>query len=152
MNLANRIWGIIICGVGVFYLVEGFSLPSAAIGDPLGPLVFPTILGFSFIACGVYLAVRPGPRPARRVLIPNLFVQILILFGLLLLYSFGMAWMGYPIATFLFVFIAAFLMGERSWGKGVVISAALSAGIFLLFIRVLSIPLPPGFLKILGFE
>ncbi len=152
MNLANRIWGIIICGVGVFYLVEGFTLPPAAIGDPLGPLVFPTILGFSFIACGVYLAVRPGPRPAQPAIIRNLFVQILILFALLLLYAFSMGWMGYPIATFLFVVIAASLMGEKSRSKGVVFSAVLSAGIFLLFIWVLNIPLPPGFLKILGFE
>jgi putative tricarboxylic transport membrane protein len=152
MRVGNRVWGIIISGIGVFYLIEGFSLPSAAIGDPLGPLTFPTILGVSMVACGVYLAVRPGPRTTQPILVRNSFQQVLILFALLILYSSSISWMGYPLSTFLFVLIGAFLMGERSWAKGVLISAVFSTGIFFLFVRVLTIPLPLGFLKNLGFQ
>ncbi len=152
MRLGNRIWGIILCGVGIFYLIEGINLPPAAIGDPLGPLVFPTILASSMIACGVYLAIRPGPRTDQPVLSRRTFPQVLILFALLVLYSAAIPWMGYLLSTSVFVFIAAFLMGERSWVKGAVISAIFSAGVFFLFVRVLTIPLPPGFLEILGLK
>jgi putative tricarboxylic transport membrane protein len=152
MNLGNRIWGIGICGVGIFYLIEGLSLPPAAIGDPLGPLTFPTILGSSFIACGVYLALRPGPRPSQPILVRHSFQQVLILFALLFLYSISISWAGYLFSTFLFVLIAAFLMGEKSWAKGFIFSAVFSAGLFFLFIRVLTIPLPLGILKSLGFR
>jgi len=152
MNLGNRVWGIILCAVGIYYLIEGINLPPAAIGDPLGPLVFPTILGSSMIACGVYLAVRPGPRTKQPVLSRRTFPQVLILFALLLLYSGAISWMGYLFSTSTFFFFTAFLMGERSWVKGVAISAIFSAGIFFLFIRVLTIPLPLGFLETLGWK
>jgi len=152
MRLGNRIWGIVISGIGIFYLIEGFALPPAAIGDPLGPLTFPTILGVSLVACGVCLAVRPGPRTTQPILVRNYFQQVLILFALLILYSASISWMGYLISTFHFVLIGAFLMGERSWAKGVLISAVFSMGIFFLFVRVLTIPLPWGFLKNLGFQ
>jgi putative tricarboxylic transport membrane protein len=152
MNRGNRVWGIIICALGAFYLFEGFNLPPAAIGDPLGPLTFPTILGVSFMACGVYLAIKPGPRPTQPALVHRYFLQVLILFALLLLYSAGISWLGYLLATFLFVLAGAFLMGERSWGKGVLFSAAFSAGMFILFVRGLTIPLPFGIMKMLGFK
>lgn len=152
MRLGNRIWGIILCAVGIFYLIEGIHLPHAAIGDPLGPLVFPSILAASMIACGACLALRPGPRTGQPVLSRRTFPQVLILFALLLLYSAAILWMGYLLSTFVFGFIAAFLMGERSWVKGALISATFSAGIFFLFVRVLMIPLPPGLLEIIGLK
>ena len=152
MRLGNRVWGIILCAVGIYYLIEGINLPPAAIGDPLGPLVFPSLLGSSMIGCGVYLAVRPGPRTSQPVLSRRAFPQVLILFVLLLLYSAAIPWMGYLLSTFVFVFITAFLMGERSWAKGAMISVIFSAGIFFLFIRVLTIPLPMGFLETLGLK
>jgi putative tricarboxylic transport membrane protein len=152
MRLGNRVWGVVICGIGVFYLFEGFSLPPAAIGDPLGPLTFPTILGVSLVGCGVYLVARPGPRTTQPILVRNSFQQVLILFALLILYSASISWMGYLISTFLFVLIGAFLMGERSWAKGILISAVFSTGVFFLFVRILTIPLPLGFLKKIGFE
>ncbi|RPJ43021.1 MAG: tripartite tricarboxylate transporter TctB family protein [Deltaproteobacteria bacterium] len=152
MRLGNRVWGIILCAVGIYYLIEGINLPPAAIGDPLGPLVFPTILGLSMIGCGVWLAVRPGPRTNQPVLSRRTFPQVLLLFALLLLYSAAIPWMGYLFSTSLFVFLTSFLMGERSWFKGVAISVIFSAGIFFLFIRVLTIPLPLGFLETLGWK
>ncbi len=152
MRLGNRVWGIILCAVGIYYLIEGINLPPAAIGDPLGPLVFPTLLGLSMIACGVHLAVRPGPRTDQPVLSRRTFPQVLILFVLLLLYSATIPWMGYLFSTTIFLFITAFLMGERSWLKGAAISVIFSVGVFFLFIRVLTIPLPLGFLETLGFK
>ena len=104
------------------------------------------------MACGVYLAVKPGPRPAQSALVPRYFLQVVILFGMLLLYSGSISWLGYLPATFLFVLAGAFLMGERSWAKGILISAAFSTGVFLLFVRVLTIPLPFGIMKLMGFK
>ena len=119
MRLGNRVWGIVLCAVGIYYLVEGIILPPAAIGDPLGPLAFPTILGLSLIACGVYLAVRPGPRTTQPILSRRTFPQVLILFTLLLLYSAAIPWMGYLFSTSIFrlhhgVSHGRTFLGERS--------------------------------------
>ena len=150
MSSGDRIWGIVILIFGGIYLVEGIRIPLAAFGDPLGARIFPTILGSAMAACGAFLAVQPQPRGAAPVLVRRPFIQVLILCAVLLLYAISLPWLGYFLATFLLVFVAARIMGERSFIRGVVISAAFSAGVFFLFSRVLTIPLPLGLLKALG--
>ena len=150
MTSGDRIWGIVILIFGAVYLTEGIRIPPAAFGDPLGPRIFPTILGISMAACGAYLLIKPEPRGAQPVLVGRSFVQVLILCALLLLYAISLPWLGYLLATFLLVRMAALIMGERSFIRGLLISAAFSAGVFFLFTRVLTIPLPLGFLKTLG--
>ena len=102
-------------------------------------------------ACGAFLAVKPQPRGAQPILVRRSFIQVLILCTLLLLYAISLPWLGYFLATFLLVWMAARIMGELSFIRGVVISAAFSAAVFFLFSRVLTIPLPLGLLKTLGF-
>jgi putative tricarboxylic transport membrane protein len=151
MTSADRIWGIVILIFGGVYLVEGIRIPPAAFGDPLGARIFPTILGSSMAACGAFLAIQPQSRGKQPVLVRRSFIQVLILCALLLLYAISLPWLGYFLATFLLVWMAARIMGERSFIRGVVISAVFSAGVFFLFSRVLTIPLPLGLLKTLGF-
>jgi putative tricarboxylic transport membrane protein len=151
MNSGDRIWGIVILIFGSVYLVEGIRIPSAAFGDPLGARIFPTILGISMAACGAYLAIKPQSRGEQPILVRRSFLQVLILCALLLLYAVSLPWLGYFLATLLLVWMAARIMGERSFIRGVVISALFSAGVFFLFSRVLTIPLPLGLLKTLGF-
>lgn len=147
----DRIWGIVILIFGGAYLVEGVRIPPAAFGDPLGPRIFPTILGASMAACGAFLAIRPEPPGSQPILVRRSFFQVLVLCAVLILYAISLPWLGYLLATFLLVWMAARIMGERSFIKGLVVSAVFSAAVFLLFTRVLTIPLPLGFLKTLGF-
>jgi putative tricarboxylic transport membrane protein len=151
MTSGDRIWGIVILILGGAYLIEGIRIPPAAFGDPLGPRIFPTILGISMAACGAYLLIKPEPRGAQPILVRRPLIQVLILCALLLLYAMSLPWLGYLLATFLLVWMAAILMGDRSFLRGLVISAVFSAGVFFLFTRVLTIPLPLGLLKTLGF-
>ncbi len=150
MISGDRIWGIVILILGGAYLVEGIRIPPAAFGDPLGPRIFPTILGVLMAACGAFLLIKPEPGGAQPILVRRSFIQVLILCALLILYAISLPWTGYLLATFLLVWMAALIMGERSFIQGLVISAAFSAGVFFLFTRVLTIPLPLGFLKTLG--
>ncbi len=151
MTSGDRIWGIVILIFGGVYLIEGFRIPEAVIGDPLGPRIFPTILGCSMAACGAYLIIKPEGGGVQPILVRRSFIQVLFLCALLLLYAIILPWLGYLPATFLLLLIAAMIMGERSFTRGLVISAVFSAGVFLLFTRVLTIPLPLGLLKTLGF-
>jgi putative tricarboxylic transport membrane protein len=151
MISGDRIWGIVILILGGAYLIEGIRIPPAAFGDPLGPRVFPTILGISMAACGAFLLIKPEPRGGQPILVRRPLIQVLILCALLLVYAISLHWLGYLLATFLLVWMAAILMGDRSFIRGLVISAVFSAGVFFLFTRVLTIPLPLGLLKTLGF-
>jgi putative tricarboxylic transport membrane protein len=149
MTRADRIWGMVILLFGGVYLVEGIRIPPAAIGDPLGPRTFPTVLGVVLLVCGAILLCRPQRRKAA-VIERKLFVPVMLLAGLLVAYALSLAWLGYPLATFLFMIIAARMMGERSLAWSLPIAGGFSVGIYLVFTRLLMIPLPPGLLAMVG--
>ena len=149
MTRADRIWGMVILLFGGVYLVEGIRIPPAAIGDPLGPRTFPTVLGVVLLVCGAILLCRPQRRKAA-VIERKLFVPVMLLAGLLVAYALSLAWLGYPLATFLFMIIAARMMGERSLAWSLPIAVGFSVGIYLVFMRLLMIPLPPGLLALVG--
>jgi putative tricarboxylic transport membrane protein len=149
MTQADRVWGAIILVLGTVYLVEGIRIPPPAIGDPLGPRVFPTVLGTAMLACGVVLLLRPVRR-AGRVLERKLLIPVLLLAGLLVAYALSLAPLGYPFATFLFMVLAARMMGERSLTRSLPIALGFSVGVYLLFTRFLTIPLPSGVLALVG--
>ena len=149
MARADRIWGMVLLLFGGVYLVEGIRIPPAAIGDPLGPRTFPTVLGVVLLVCGAILLCRPQRRKAA-VIERKLFVPVMLLAGLLVAYALSLAWLGYPQATFLFMIIAARMMGERSLAWSLPIAVGFSVGIYLVFMRLLMIPLPPGLLAMVG--
>jgi len=150
MTKADRVWGVVILVFGGIYLLEGIRIPPAAIGDPLGPRTFPTILGIVMAACGAYLILRPEARTAPPALQRRVFGPVLALSVLLIAYALSLAWMGYPVATCLFLLGAAWMMGERSPIRAGLIALLFSVGVHLLFTRFLNIPLPIGLLEHLG--
>lgn len=66
------------------------------------------------------------------------------LFGLLLVYVLGVVWLGYYVATFLFLMIAMFLLGERNFIRAGSVSVGWLAFSYVVFARILFVPLPTG--------
>jgi putative tricarboxylic transport membrane protein len=146
MMRAERIGAAVVLLLGSGYLWVAIFMEEVTIGDPLGPKAFPIILGALMTALGFSLLIRPvgvsQPRSfGRAVACPA------VLAVLLGAYSFSIEWIGYPVATFLFLLVASRLLGEKSWMAGLVIPLAISLGVFGLFTRVLDIPLPLGFIE-----
>ena len=141
----GRLGGAAAAVFGVAYLAVGLSMPAAAVGDPLGAKAFPLVLGCLMTALGASLALAPvgaGHGEGGEVRLGTMAS----LAGLLALYAYSLPHAGYPLGTFLFLLVTTRLLGERSWRLGAVLSAALSLGIYLLFTRVLDVPLPLGML------
>ncbi|RPH51263.1 MAG: tripartite tricarboxylate transporter TctB family protein [Desulfobacteraceae bacterium] len=142
----ERIGAAIVLLFGTGYLWEAIRMEEANIGDPLGPKVFPIILGALMVALGLSLLIRPMGGSQSQPFTKTA-AYVFVLAGLLCAYGFGIEWIGYPAATFLFLLAASRLLGEKSWVACIVIPLALSLGIFGLFTRVLGIPLPLGFIE-----
>ncbi|MGQ9858566.1 MAG: tripartite tricarboxylate transporter TctB family protein [Thermodesulfobacteriota bacterium] len=130
--------------LGAGYLWGALAMPEMSIGDPLGPRAFPILLGALMSILGGSLLVWPAPKGSGPTGM-SLHTGLLVL--LLGVYGYGIPRLGYPVATVLFMVLASRLLGERSWLSGLVLSAGMSAGIFLLFTRILDIPLPLGILE-----
>jgi putative tricarboxylic transport membrane protein len=129
--------------LGAGYLWGALAIPEISIGDPLGPRAFPLLLGGLMALLAASLLVWPAGGQVGGMGVSLHTVGLVLLLGL---YGYGIPRLGYPLATFLFLGIGSRLLGERSLWVGPVVSACLSAAIFLLFTRVLDIPLPLGVL------
>ncbi len=144
---AERIGAFIVLLLGGGYLWEAAFMEEANIGDPLGPQAFPIILGVVMTGLGITLAIKPASSSAPFPSYTSGTARAVTLVFMLAAYIFGLEMAGYPIATFAFLVLASRLLGEKSWLTTVLVPLAVSAGIFALFTRVLTIPLPLGFIK-----
>ena len=130
--------GLLFVGaLGYVWLARGFE--AGFIADPIGPSAFPYVIGTLLLATSVALAAKQPsgglpPVSWRHVaLVAGLFVYVVVLDRL-----------GFVVATtMLSSAVVALFFGPIR--RGVVLSFLLSLSIFVLFVYVLSIPLPWGF-------
>ncbi len=130
--------GLVFVGaLGYVWLARGFE--AGFIADPIGPSAFPYAIGTLLLATSVALSAKQPsgglpPVSWRHVaLVAGLFVYVVVVDRL-----------GFVVATtMLSSAVVALFFGPIR--RGVVLSFLLSLSIFVLFVYVLSIPLPRGF-------
>ncbi|MBP1777626.1 MAG: integral rane protein [candidate division NC10 bacterium] len=147
MKQEGRLGGVCVLAFAVAYLAVALSIPTAAMGDPLGPTAFPVVLGGFMALLGITLAARPDRAREGGDEAPGRWGIVAALAGLLGLYGYSLPVVGYPLGTFLFLGITARLLGERSWSLTVGLSASVSLGVYVLFTRALDVPLPLGIIE-----
>ncbi|MGH7394980.1 MAG: tripartite tricarboxylate transporter TctB family protein, partial [Candidatus Methylomirabilales bacterium] len=144
----DRPAALVILAGTVAYLVGARRLVSPAMADPLGPSAFPTLLGGSLLLLAVLLLLFPPPSP-REATAPGgkglaRFGRPGLVMGLLVANALTMEWLGYALSTFAFLLGALTVLGERWWPRGLLYSLAFTAGLYLIFARVLHLRLPVG--------
>lgn len=90
--------------------------------------------------------VRPGSTPEQEdkvVEIPGT-KMVFVFAALLLVYILAMSWLGYFISSFVFVFLGMYLLGYRRYVVSVPISLGWILFSYLVFYRLLYVPLPAG--------
>ena len=137
--MIDRLVGLIcaLIGAGAIWHAQTLHVPFAA--DPVGPRVFPTIIGGVLVLTGFILLLRPGavtlefgawPR-AAVVLVASLIYPLLLLP------------IGFIAATSLLCFVAALAFHARPVPAAV--SAVATAIVFFVLLdKLLDLPLPRG--------
>jgi putative tricarboxylic transport membrane protein len=142
-GMTDRVLGLALAAIGLAAIIGAQSLEVLFMGDPVGPKPFPTAAGAVLLLCGLLVAARPGPPvawpPASRL------GAIAAAAAALALYALLMRPLGFVLATALTVGIAAFVFGAR-WYAAALLGLGFGSALFLLFDRVLEIPLPHGLL------
>lgn len=153
-----RDWILAVCAIvgALGYLFADAQLPAHSIGDPLGPKIFPALIGLGLLGSGLLLlleaykkrAVAPAPTHApaepggdrRRQLI------LVGVFAWTALYYVAFEPVGYIISTIVF------LMGLLSFfhrGKqliNIAVAVGFTAFAYTLFDQFLGVSMPPGLL------
>ena len=139
--------GLFWLGVAVLVFVGIASLPAAE-GGAIGPASFPRVLGFALL--GLVLLYWIQSRQEEEVEIFGEERGAVSKIALLLALSYGIAYLweqvgALPMLIFLCVVELKWVEGY-GWKKAVPVGLILSAGIWLVFTRLLGVSLPYGIL------
>jgi putative tricarboxylic transport membrane protein len=158
MRLPDRVTGLFLVGLGAAAAYGGWQLPPVP-GQPVGPNVFPLVIGTGLALCGLAIAFgighsfeeeeelipveggQPTPPPTGkfyglRALLPP---------ALLLFYVVVADRLGFIITAALIVFVTSTALGAR-WKLSLPLAALAPIGIHLIFSKLLRVPLPAGLL------
>ena len=157
MRLPDRVTGLFLVGLGAAAAYGGWRLPPVP-GQPVGPNVFPLVIGIGLLLCGLAIAFgighsfeeeeeivpyEGGEAPAPRGKLYGL--RALLPPALLLLYVFVADRLGFILTAALIVYVTATALGAR-WKLALPLAVLAPVAIHLIFSKLLRVPLPIGLL------
>jgi putative tricarboxylic transport membrane protein len=158
MRLPDRVTGLFLVGLGAAAAYGGWQLPPVP-GQPVGPNVFPLVIGTGLALCGLAIAFgighsfeeeeelipveggQPTPPPTGKLY----GLRALLPPALLLFYVVVADRLGFIITAALIVFVTSTALGAR-WKLSLPLAALAPIGIHLIFSKLLRVPLPAGLL------
>lgn len=141
MVRADRLSGLLLLAVAVWYGVESRTFATGALSGPVGPGAFPLLLAVLLGAFSLTLVVRPDPDPEPPSSI--VWVRGGTIIASTVAYAYLLAPLGFVVATSLeFALIGMFFGGRPR--RTVAAAVGMTLVTFYLFDRVLGLPLPTG--------
>ena len=156
MRLPDRATGLFLVGLGSLSAYGGWLLPPVP-GQPVGPNVFPLVIGIGLAICGLMIAFGIGHTfEEEEELVPleagqqaaaprGRFYGLRALLppALLLFYVFAADRLGFILTAGLIVLATSTALGARP-KLSVPLAILAPIGIHLIFAKVLRVPLPIG--------
>jgi hypothetical protein len=150
-RIAALIEGILFFAIGLVGIFEGIRLTGQRnpqiIYDVLGPGYYIIYLGSALMATGlIHLIVnyRKNLRIEQVAVRAIMKIKVILVVLVMVLYVFLIYITGYLIATIVFFFLTFWIMGVKPWRTTVMMTAALSAVYYIIFIKYLNMIFPYG--------
>ncbi|QIR84629.1 tripartite tricarboxylate transporter TctB family protein [Paracoccus sp. AK26] len=136
--MTDRLAGIcfFLLAAGYVWLSAGYT---AGFGDPLGPAIFPRVIGIPAILLGLSLMIWPRHNAIWAG--PAGLLRQAAALGLLLGYALLLEPVGFVPSTFAAVLGLGLLMGAPPV-RGLLTAGIAAPGLYLLFDRLMGLPLP----------
>ncbi len=148
MRVSDTIIGLSLIVFAVAVLVHVQSFPELDNGYP-GPALFPSVLSVLFIVCGIGLIIQ-GLHRKEKVLkfdigsvSPAGWINISFVIGAVVCYIFFSDYIGFLILSFIILMILIKWL-RVSTVLSLVMSVSVTLAIYLLFAKILLVPLPWG--------
>lgn len=144
--------GIGSVAVGAVYLAAAFKIPLFHAGDRIGPRMFPFMIAAVVIGCGLVLIVKELRAKAAKPFSwgfaaeRGVWLRIVFTIAAGIIYGLVLDWLGYLIATFLFMIFITSMINIGRHAQNLVISVLFSVIIFVVFAMILKLSLPRGIL------
>jgi putative tricarboxylic transport membrane protein len=157
MRLPDRVTGLFLVGLGAAAAYGGWKLPPVP-GQPVGPNVFPLVIGIGLALFGLAIAFgighsfeeeeeivpfEGGAAPAPQGKLYGL--RALLPPALLLFYVVVAERVGFILTAAIIVYVTATALGAR-WKLALPLTIGAPIVIHLIFSKLLRVPLPIGLL------
>jgi putative tricarboxylic transport membrane protein len=157
MRLSDRVTGLFLVGLGSAAAYGGWLLPPVP-GQPVGPNVFPLVIGIGLALCGLAIAFKVGhsfeeeeelipiePGQEAAVVKRGKFYGLRALLPpmLLLFYVLAAERLGFILTAGLIVLATSTALGARL-KLSIPLALLAPIGIHLIFAKLLRVPLPVG--------
>lgn len=133
--------GALLAIAGAAIAVEARTFDVAFVSDPVGPKALPLLVAVLLVGAGVHTALRP-PVWVRWPS-PPLLGKIAAATAAFALYALALGFVGFFLSTTWVVATLSHLYGAPP-RHGIPTAAFLAGALWLLFVRILSLPLPIG--------
>lgn len=134
---------------GIFVLIEALLLPKGTNGVP-GPGLFPGVVSAILILSSITLFVRSlRMKPEENVEIHPFSddsKRVYLVMAILVVYLAVMPYVGFCVTTFVLMFALVKWFSARKVVPCLLIAAVVTAAIYLIFSKVLNVPLDFGLL------
>lgn len=140
----DRLLAVLFLAVTLVYGWEAAQMRPELAADVVGPGLFPKALAIlGFVLAVIHLARPPESRPLTGQALRKELAALKPL-ALLLLYVFGMEWIGFPVSTAAFLALMFKYLGERRWRTAVFGAMLVTAVIVVFFQVIFGVALPRG--------
>ena len=153
---APRLLVLLLLAVSASYLWTATAIPLDfwSESERFNARSMPYLAGGIAVIVASLLLIWPGMRPnldAYDLMLPRPGTRTfstLLLVGLMFAYPAGLTWLGFPIATGIFLMLAFRVMGERRLPVGAAIACALAVTFWLLMNQLgIHLAVTPWFLR-----
>lgn len=127
--------------LSIIFFIISFSFPS---NEKVGPSIIPRLWIFILIPLNIYLLFNIL-RQKKEIVQERGNTKIVFGFiGLLIIYLISIFYIGYFISSFIFLLVGIYMLGYRKYLTMLLISAGWLLFSYLIFYKLLYVPLPMG--------
>lgn len=153
VDRAQYVLAAVLAAVGIYTLVDARGL-TVGFGDPVGPRVFPYVIGTGMVVLAVLLAVATARGDVAEgeagedvdLTSPPDWVTVGKLVAVLVLNILFVNLLGWAVTGALLFAGCAWALGSRTHLRDVIVGAVLSVSSWYFFYVGLDVPLPAGIL------
>ena len=153
VDKAQYVLAAVLALVGIYTIVDARGL-NVGFGDPVGPRVFPYVIGAGMILLAIWLAVATARGDVAEgeagedvdLTSPPDWVTVGKLVAVLVLNMLFVNLLGWAVTGALLFAGCAWALGSRTLLRDLIVGAVLSVSSWYFFYVGLDVPLPPGIL------
>jgi putative tricarboxylic transport membrane protein len=149
MRKGILITGGIFLALGIVYLIQALQYDIGPSGQP-GPALYPIFAAAVLLAGAIGMIVSAWIRPPAGAIIwptGREKWRVLAIIAVSLFFAFTLEFIGYFLGSAIVILTCLHVMGMRSWLLKIGLTLVVTILSFLLFDKLLSVPLPTGFIQ-----